>query len=1077
MGIIKKIWSFIISMKLMIVLVAIYAVAIAAATFIENDYGTETAWALVFKTRWFELLQIVLALNLIGNIVKYKIYKPKKLPSLIFHLGFIVVLIGAAMTRYIGYEGVMHIREGMSENRMLSSEAFLQTKAVKGNLQYINEKPIFLSAAGGNGFEQVTDIDGKELTVTFKDYIKNAKKAVVDDPNGKPAISFIVTTPSGPETFFLLDKDSTNIGPFTFYLNKTPDKTKRYVHIYTKNGKFYFTSNRDVNWLTMADQKRGVYKAGKEHEFKDKQLLTIDRVNIVPKDIKIKGTVKIVSKKEADKNVNLKTQSGLSALIVEVEYKDQKRVVPLMGMGQRFKGYESNVKFDDIDVTLEWGSKELYLPFSLYLKDFVMDKYAGSMSPSSYESHVILIDEKNGIKKPYEIYMNHTLTYGGYKFFQSSYDQDEKGTVLSVNHDPGKWPTYIGYIMLAVGFFLNLISPYSRFGKLARTRYGKVNSLLFASLIALASSFSQPLYAQDSNAHDGHNHPAGMHNPTKEQIIDYIKRVDKDYADNFSSVIIQDRGGRMKPIDTVSIDVLNKIYGKSSIFGLDHNQVFVGMTTSAAYWQSIEMIKVSHPGVKSLLGIDENKKYFSFNSVFDKKGQYKLAKAVSEAHRKKPAERGKLDKDLIKVDERINVAYMVYQGDMLRAFPLEGAPNNKWYIPSELVKIFPPKEKAYMQRLLAKNYQGVQKAMQTGDWTVANETINELKEYQSKVGAAVMPSPNRVKMEILYNKMNIFDKLTLVYLLSGLILLTIIFIKLVKPNLNTKTITRVIIVVMILGFIAHTVNLGIRWYIGGHAPWSNGYEAMLYISWTTVLAGLSFARQSDFSVATTAIFAGLTLFTAHLSWLDPQITNIVPVLKSYWLTIHVSVITASYGFLGLSTLLGFITLILFIMIRKNGNPAVNEQIVLNIKEATRINEMSMILGISLLTVGNFLGGVWANESWGRYWGWDPKETWTLVTILVYTIVLHMRFIPKANTPYTFAAASVIAYSSVIMTYFGVNYYLSGMHSYAAGDPVPVPSWIYYVLAVVAAVMFLAYGKSDAIKKVQMKKAKVKAKAK
>jgi cytochrome c-type biogenesis protein CcsB len=274
---------------------------------------------------------------------------------------------------------------------------------------------------------------------------------------------------------------------------------------------------------------------------------------------------------------------------------------------------------------------------------------------------------------------------------------------------------------------------------------------------------------------------------------------------------------------------------------------------------------------------------------------------------------------------------------------------------------------------------------------------------------------------------------------------------------------------MILGFIAHTINLGMRWYIGNHAPWSNGYEAMLYISWTTVLAGLSFARQSDFSVATTAIFAGLTLFTAHLSWLDPQITNIVPVLKSYWLTIHVSVITASYGFLGLSTLLGFITLILFIMLNRKGSDEVSEQIVLNIKEATRINEMSMILGISLLTVGNFLGGVWANESWGRYWGWDPKETWTLVTIMVYAFVLHMRFAPKLNTPYAFALASVVSYSSVIMTYFGVNYYLAGMHSYAGGDPVPIPTWIYYVIATIIIIAVFAYGKTDTYKALKVKK--------
>ncbi len=1064
MGTIKKVWSFIISMKLMIVLTAVYAIVIAVATFIENDYGTETAWALVFKTKWFEVLQIILAINLIGNIIRFKIYKLKKMPSFIFHVGFLVVLLGAAMTRYMGYEGVMHIREGVSENRMLSSEAFLQTKAIKGNLQYTNEKVLFLSSAGGNSFEQSLDIDGDELKVTFRDFIKSAVRAVVEVPNGKPAISLVVTTPSGPETFFVRDKDFTNIGPFTFYLNTDPDTTKKYVHIYLKDSKFYYISNRDIEWFTMADQKKGKFEAGKEYEFKNKTLYTIDGVNVVPKIVTKSGVIKVVPKESKGGKVDLKTQNGLSALVVDVEYKGEKNVVSLMGMGQRFKGYDTNIKIGDLDVTLSWGSKELFLPFSLYLEDFVMDKYAGSMSPSSYESHVKLIDEKNGVNMPYRIYMNNTLNYGGYKFFQSSYDGDERGTILSVNHDPGKWPTYIGYILLSVGFFLNLLNPHSRFGKLARTKYGNINSIVFITAMSLGLSFAQPLNAQTNSQNQ-----VSVAAPTQEQIITYIKKIDADYAKNFSSIVIQDRGGRMKPLDTIAIDAINKIYGKPTLHGLNYNQILLGMMASAPYWQKIDMIKTSHPGVRTLLGVSEDQKYFAFNDVFNEKREYKLADAVSEAHRKKPADRGKLDKDLIKVDERINVAYMIYQGDMLRAFPLKNDPNDKWHTPPEVFNDFPPQEKDFFQGLIAKNFRGINLGMENNDWRQANEAVAEIKAAQAEIGASVMPSQTRIDMEMLYNKLNIFDKLTMVYLISGLILLTFIFIRLVKPNLNTRLITRVIIAIMVLGFIAHTANLGLRWYVGGHAPWSNGYEAMLYISWTTVLAGLSFARQSDFSVATTAIFAGLTLFTAHLSWLDPQITNIVPVLKSYWLTIHVSVITASYGFLGLSTLLGFITLILFMMINKKGSPLVREQIVLNIKEATRINEMSMILGISLLTVGNFLGGVWANESWGRYWGWDPKETWTLVTILVYVFVLHMRFVPKLYSPYSFAVASVVAYSSVIMTYFGVNYYLAGMHSYAGGDPVPIPTWIYYVLITIAVVSILAYLKTDAYKSVKIKK--------
>ncbi len=1061
-GTIKKIWSFIISMKLMIVLMAVYGIVIAAATFIENDYGTETAFALVFKAKWFEVLQGILALGIIGNILKFKMYKVKKLPSFIFHVGFIVVIIGAAMTRYFGYEGVMHIREGDSTNRMLSSDALLQTKAVKGNLEYSNEKIIFLSSAGGNKFEQILEIDGEEVSVTYKDFIKSAVRAVVEDPNGKPSISLVVTTPSGPETFFVQDNDVTEVGPFNFYLNKTPDKSKRYVHIYTKNDKFFFTSNRNIEWFTMADQKKGNFVADKEHAFNGKILYTIDGIKVVPKEIVNKGAVKIVSKKSADGTINLKTQSGLSALIVNVEYKGEVNEVALMGAGQRFKGYASNLKVDDLDLTLEWGSKELFLPFAIKLNEFVMDKYAGSMSPSSYKSLVNVVDKQNGVDMPYEIYMNNTLKYGGFKFFQSSYDQDERGTILSVNHDPGKWPTYLGYALLTLGFFFNLLNPSSRFGKLARTRYGNANSFIFVAALALMFSSAGDLNAQTNN-------PQNHTPPTKEQIIEFVKKVDPEHAKKFGSLIIQDRGGRMKPIDSVSIDAINKIHGKTTVLGMHHNQILLGMSINGAYWQRVEMIKIKHPKVKELLGVAEDKKYFAFYKVFNDKGEYVLADAINDANIMKPGDRGKFEKELLKVDERINVAYMIYQGDMLRAFPLEGHENNKWFIPSEIVKHFPPDQREIFETVLRRYFQGVTTAMGSGDWSEADKALGQIKEIQAKVGAAVMPTESRWKLEIMYNNYDIFNKLTPVYLISGLILLMFIFVRLIKPRINTKLITNIIIGVMILGFIAHTINLGMRWYVSNHAPWSNGYEAMLYISWTTVLAGLSFARQSDFSVAITAIFAGLTLFTAHLSWLDPQMTNIVPVLQSYWLTIHVSVITASYGFLGLSTLLGFITLILFIMLSRKGNNEVSEQIVLNIKEATRINEMAMILGISLLTVGNFLGGVWANESWGRYWGWDPKETWTLVTIMVYAVVLHMRFIPKFNTPYAFALASVLSYSSVIMTYFGVNYYLAGMHSYAGGDPVPIPSWIYYVIATIATIAMLAYGKTDTYKALKVKK--------
>ena len=212
-----------------------------------------------------------------------------------------------------------------------------------------------------------------------------------------------------------------------------------------------------------------------------------------------------------------------------------------------------------------------------------------------------------------------------------------------------------------------------------------------------------------------------------------------------------------------------------------------------------------------------------------------------------------------------------------------------------------------------------------------------------------------------------------------------------------------------------------------------------------------FSRKSLMTVAATAILSSLLLMVAALNWLDPEITNLVPVLDSYWLIIHVAIITASYGFLALGALLGFLNLILMV-IQSSTNKS---RIAASLKELTFINEMSITTGLFMLSVGTFLGGIWANESWGRYWGWDPKETWALASMLIYIFVLHMRFIPKIKGIFAFNLASIVAYSSIIMTYFGVNFYLSGLHSYAKGDPMPIPSFVYYSIVIVTLIAVLA----------------------
>ncbi|MBN2825406.1 MAG: cytochrome c biogenesis protein CcsA, partial [Campylobacterales bacterium] len=386
--------------------------------------------------------------------------------------------------------------------------------------------------------------------------------------------------------------------------------------------------------------------------------------------------------------------------------------------------------------------------------------------------------------------------------------------------------------------------------------------------------------------------------------------------------------------------------------------------------------------------------------------------------------------------------------------------NNLWLSPVDAMKKFEAQDAQMVQLMTMKYFQGLEEGIKKGDYTQANEALGFIAQYQQKFGKAVMPSQTHIKLEIMYNNLNIFSRLTPIYILVGLVLLILSLVHILKPNFNLGRYTRIVLYIIIFGFLIHTLGLSIRWYISAHAPWSNAYESIVYIAWATVLAGFMFMKNSPITLAATAILAGVLLFVAHLNWLDPQITTLMPVLKSYWLMIHVAVITASYGFLGLGALLAFITFILYILINDNNI----ENIKHSIKELSKINEMALIIGLIMLTIGNFLGGVWANESWGRYWGWDPKETWAAVTILIYAVVLHLRFIPKLSSLFVYNVASLLAYSSVIMTYFGVNFYLSGLHSYASGDPLPIPSWVVPSIVVIFAIIIAASFKQKRIEK-------------
>lgn len=992
------------SMASAVILFLIFAIAAAAATIIESIYGTSVAWSIVYGSWWFALIQILLGINLAYNLFKYKLFSIKKIPVMLFHVSFLIILIGAGMTRYLGFEGTMHIRNGGASDEIRTSKNYVlfqasDTNSIKHEINKYSDN-----------FTLSLPLDNKSANLKLQGYEKDVGYGYKDSKGGEPIIELIISNETSAVPLILKKGKSVNIAGynFSFDANATTDN---YVKFSLKDGNFTMQSNNKINCFIMNDNSTTLLEANKINEFTRGKLYTIGNINFAPK------LLSTSAKKELIKVEN----GGEDAFIALLTYNGKSKRIPIFTNGKT-----TAVKLDGQTFLTRIGTVMEKLPFEIQLNKFKLDRYPGSRSPMGYASDIVVQDSNKSMN--YEIYMNHVLDYNGYRFFQSSYDADEKGTILSVNKDPGKIPTYIGYFLLGLGLFLNILNPNSRFRKLASIINKDAMGMILATIMSIGILNTQ-LKA------------------------DEITSINKLHANNLATLLIQSQDGRIEPFNTVAYDILNKIYKKTTYKGLDPDQVVLSMMVNSNYWQKVPIIYVNGKALRKLIGIGENQKYASFDDFFSNGNkEYKLTKFVELANRKRPSERNTLDKDIIKVDERVNVLYLVFVGEIFRMFPKIDDPNHTWFAPASAMLSFDKSQGTKVSLMLKDYFGSVVEAQKNGDWSKADTTLNTIKNYQKSIDPTIIPSQNKIKLEILLNRYSIFNNLVPVYLLSGLILLIMIFAKITNPKRNIKPIFKVIWLIVFLGFIAHVIGLIARWYVSGHAPWSNAYESLIYIALAMIVAGLIFAKKSMIALSLTSILAGVTLFVAHLSWLDPQITTLVPVLNSYWLTIHVSVITSSYGFFGLCALLGIYTLILMLLQGKQEKKELSRSIL----EATRINEMSMILGISLLTLGNFLGGVWANESWGRYWSWDSKETWALISILVYAAVLHMRFIPKLNNQYAFAVASSFAYWSIIMTYFGVNFYLTGMHSYASGDPVPVPSFIWISLIVMVLIAILGY---------------------
>lgn len=1016
----KRFLDILFSMELMSLMLIAFAIAIGTATFIENDFGTEAAKAVVYNATWFEVLLVLLGINLVANIFRYKMWRKEKLVIFVFHLSFIVILAGAAITRYIGYEGIMSIREGETESTMISEKSYVILEIKDGDKLVQSKREVLMSPLSERAYSEKVSVNDKDFRFKSVRYIPNAQEILVrgNPGDGEPYLVMVVSSGSaGRNNLIIKTGDQRNFMGVRYIFNQPFEEGA--FNLRMSGSTVEFNAPELVTAMAMMGGTTDSLVPGQWHPFETRKLYGMGDVRIVLTDIYEYGKVDFTTYKGKDMRF-------MNAMIVEAESGGKATTIALRG-GKGYKGEPAMTELNGAEIRMVYGAKDIQLPFALKLVDFQLDRYPGSNSPSSYASEVILIDERNGIEKPYRIFMNNVLNYGGYRFFQSSYDKDELGTVLSVNKDAaGTFVTYLGYFLMTLGMMLALVVPNTRFALLGKLMKKK------ATVVALLLMLTPTLHAQT------HNHGADM---------GQLKAIDKKHAAEFGELLVQDHDGRLKPLNTLASEMLRKVSRKASFAGMNPEQVLIGMQMEPEKWQLVRMIKVSHPELKKFLNITGS--HAAFVDMLDNQGGgYKLRDLVSQAYARKPAERSKFDNDVIAVDERVNIAYYVYTGELLKVFPDPRDSHAPWFILGSRPEGLKADDSAFVSSAFNVYFS----SLASDNMEQAKMILEGIKSYQQKYGADIVPSHAKVRSEIIYNKMMIFDRLGNLYALAGVVMLVLVFMNIFRERKWINSTLNVFFWIMVAFFALQTLGLAMRWYIAGRAPWSNGYESMIYIGWVTVLAGLLFARKSQMTIAATSIMAAIILMVAHLAWLDPEITNLVPVLKSYWLTIHVSVITASYGFFALGALLGFINLVIMIMKTENNFGRLAQKI----KELNYINERTIIIGLYLLTIGTFLGGIWANESWGRYWGWDPKETWALVTVLVYAFIAHMGYVPGLKTDYSFSLATLVALSSVIMTYFGVNYYLSGLHSYAAGDPVPIPSFVYYTIAVVTIVSVTAY---------------------
>ena len=1027
----KSIVKLMFSTRLMAVLFIVYAIALALGTFIENDYGIDTARVWIYNAWWFELIMFLFMINFIGNIKRYNLLKKENWAVLVLHLSWVFIIFGAFITRYISDEGIMSIREGETADFYISDRTYV-TVFVDGDhqneaLRKSNQSEVLFSQHASNSYLWKSDFKGENFEIRYKEFIRGAEEGFIADSNGKKYLKLVESSNGGRHEHYLKDGEITNVHNILFALNRP---TAGAINLKINEQGNFIQSPFAGNYMTMTTQELTSVTKDSIQPFQLRSLYRLGEIQFVIPEPMVTGREGI--RKLPEKEV---TKESANAVVFEIKSGGETKEVTVLGK----KGIINPpqlVSVNGLDFHISYGSRREQIPFSVTLKDFIADKYPGTEnSYSAFKSKVLVTSADE--KFDYEIFMNNILNYKGYRLFQAQFHPDEKGSVLSVNHDYwGTLFTYIGYFLLYGGLIAFMFVGKSRFIRLTQQLKDIQAKRMKLSVVffLLGSSL---LLAQHTKR------------PTEEQIDSILKvtTVNEKHAEEFGKLVIQD-AGRMKPVNTFASELLRKMSKSDTFKEMNANQVLLSMMLNPSAWYYVDFmfIKRENDSLHSILGVKKGKKYVSAVDFFDEKMNYKLTPYLQEAYATNTP--NQFQKDFKQADERIGLLNRALSGEILKIFPILDDPNNKWISTIEFREnptlVGDSLYKGFVNSSVPAYISMLREAIHTGDYTNPDKLLEAFKKNQQNHGASVLPSESKIKTEIAYNRFDIFNRLFQWYLFTGGAMFIFLIFDIFTKYRFFKILANFCKYFIFFLFALHTLGLIGRWYISGHAPWSDAYESMIYVAWATMGIGLVFAKRSPLSLASTAFVTAMILMVAHWNWMDPSIGTLQPVLNSYWLMIHVAVIVGSYGPFALGAILGIVCMFLMIFTNKNNKAKLS----LAIQELSIVNELSLTVGLVMLTIGNFLGGMWANESWGRYWGWDPKETWALISIMVYAFVIHMRLVPGLRGRWTFSFASTISFFSILMTYFGVNFYLSGLHSYASGDKIITPSFVYYSVAFV-----------------------------